>query len=85
MALKILYFAWIKEKVGFGEEMVTPPPNVTTASELMSWLRTQSPAHAEAFDDISQIRIAVDQVHSLADTPISKASEVAFFPPVTGG
>lgn len=85
MTLKVLYFAWIKEKVGIGEEALSPPAAVKTVDELIDWICSLSPDHAKAFTDRDQIRVAVDQVHSAFDTAISGASEVAFFPPVTGG
>lgn len=85
MPLKILYFAWIKEKVGIGQELLSPPDEIESARELMSWLMDQSTAHADAFTDSGQIRVAIDQVHSDLDSSIRGASEVAFFPPVTGG
>lgn len=85
MGLRILYFSWIKEKVGVGEETVSPPHDVTTVADLMEWLKTQSPAHAQALADSDQIRVAVDQVHSPYDLQIAGKTEIAFFPPVTGG
>ncbi|NKB45672.1 MAG: molybdopterin converting factor subunit 1 [Alphaproteobacteria bacterium] len=80
-----MYFAWVKEKVGIGEEQLSPSDEVKTVSDLMEWLKTQSPAHADAFADTSQIRVALDQLHVPFDTTIGEAREIAFFPPVTGG
>lgn len=85
MTLRILYFAWVKERIGKGEETLSPPRNAITVSDLVEWLKIQSPNHAAAFSDSGQIRVAVDQVHCSFNTPIAKASEIAFFPPVTGG
>jgi len=84
-AIDILYFAWIKEKVGFGQEQVSPPSNVETVSDLLDWLSEQSPAHQEALSDRDRIRAAVDQTHVPLESPIAGATEIAFFPPVTGG
>jgi molybdopterin synthase sulfur carrier subunit len=83
--VKILYFAWLRERVGMGEEDVTPPPAVQTVSQLMDWLTQRSAVHAAAFKDRKLIRCAVDQVHSADSMSVSGAKEVAFFPPVTGG
>ena len=83
--MNILYFAWVKEKVGMGEESVNPPASVKTVAELMSWLATRSAGHAAAFKDTKLVKAAVDQVHSPLAASIAGASEVAFFPPVTGG
>ena len=85
MGLSVLYFSWIKEKVGTGEEHVDPPSDVVTVTDLVEWLKKKSPAHAAALADLSQVRVAVDQTHVPFETPIKQDSEVAFFPPVTGG
>jgi molybdopterin synthase sulfur carrier subunit len=85
LPLNILYFAWVKEKVGRGEETLTPPATVTTISGLMDWLATVSPGHAAAFADRRMIKVAVDQVHMDHSAAMGDAQEVAFFPPVTGG
>jgi molybdopterin synthase sulfur carrier subunit len=81
----ILYFSWVKEKVGRGEDSLTPPATVTTVAALMDWLATLSPGHAAAFADRRMIKTAVDQVHVDHNTALAGAREVAFFPPVTGG
>ena len=85
MAVKVLYFSWIKEKVGAGEELLSPPDSVETVSDFVDWLRAQSPAHDSAFENLKQIRAAVDQVHVPLESRIGLAKEIAFFPPVTGG
>jgi sulfur-carrier protein len=81
----ILYFAWLRERVGVGEETLTPPADVTTVTALMDWLTNRSAGHAAAFQDRKLIRAAVDQTHCPVSTSIVGAKEVAFFPPVTGG
>lgn len=83
--MQVLYFAWLKSKIGCSEETVTPPPSVVTLADLAAWLATRSPGHAAAFADLSSIRAAVDQEHTALDAPLGDAREVAFFPPVTGG
>ena len=83
--MTILYFAWVKEKVGLSEEQVSPPPTVTTVAELMDWLSSRSGNHAAAFAERKMIKAAVDQVHVPPAAPLAGAREVAFFPPVTGG
>lgn len=83
--MQVLYFAWVKEKVGTGEETVSPPATVVTVSDLMDWLATRSPGHAAAFADRKLIKAAVDQTHVPLSENIGNATEVAFFPPVTGG
>ena len=85
MSLTVLYFAWVKDKVGCGAETLTPPGDVATVSQLMDWLATQSPGHAAAFADRRLIKAAVDQQHVDHGAALGPAREVAFFPPVTGG
>lgn len=83
--MNILYFAWVREKIGVGEETANPPPGVQTAAQLMDWLAAQSPKHADAFSNRAHIRVAIDQTHCPHTSSILGAKEVAFFPPVTGG
>ena len=83
--MQVLYFAWLRQKVGVGTEEVTPPADVVTVGDLIDWLKTRSDGHAAAFADGALIRCALDQDHATPDTPLGSAREVAFFPPVTGG
>ncbi len=83
--MKILYFAWIKLKVGIGEEEVTPPDDVDTVDSLIHWLKTRSPGFHEAFADLNTVRMAVNQDYVSIHHPIGPFDEIAFFPPVTGG
>lgn len=83
--MKVLYFAWLKTRVGTGEEVVSPPDTVTDVAGLVEWLVARSPGHAEAFDDISVVCAAVNQEYVQPDHPVGPDDEVAFFPPVTGG
>jgi molybdopterin converting factor subunit 1 len=81
----VLYFAWLRERVGLAEERVEPPPEVATVGDLIGWLRERSPGHASAFAQARVVRCAVNQQFAAPDTPIKSGDEVAFFPPVTGG
>ena len=83
--MRIRYFAWMKRRVGLGEEEVTPPATVTTVADLVAWLRTRSPGHAEALAEGAAFGAAIDQRTAPFDAPIAGAREVAFFPPFTGG
>lgn len=83
--MKLLYFAWVRQKAGKGEEDVEPPAHVETVSDLIAWLKTQGPGYEFAFEDLRVIRAAVDQSHAPLDASVRNAREVAFFPPVTGG
>jgi molybdopterin synthase sulfur carrier subunit len=83
--MKLLYFAWVRQKAGKAEEVVTPPQHVDTVADLIAWLRTRGPEYEFAFEDTRTIRAAIDQTHAPLGASVRGASEVAFFPPVTGG
>ncbi|MCI4662165.1 MAG: molybdopterin converting factor subunit 1 [Neomegalonema sp.] len=83
--MKILYFAWLRERIGTGRETLELPDSLTTAAELIDWLKAREARYAAAFEDPSVIRIAIDQVQAEPDASILGAREIAFFPPVTGG
>ena len=83
--MRLLYFAWVKEKTGIAAEEIDVPRDVATIAELMAWLKTRGPEFANAFDRDEVIRAAIDQTHARHDAAIGGAREIAFFPPVTGG
>jgi molybdopterin synthase sulfur carrier subunit len=85
MATRILYFAWVREKVGKGEEIVDLPAGIHTVADLIAWLRQRGPEYENAFARPTVIRAALDQVHVQPTASIAGAREIAFFPPVTGG
>ena len=84
-AMKLVYFAWVRERVGKAEEEIVPPPSVTTVAELMRWLGGRGEEYAHAFENPKVIRAAIDKSHVRPDTAIAGAREIAFFPPMTGG
>jgi len=83
--MKLLYFAWVRETVGRGEEDVAPPATVVTVAHLIAWLAQRGGGYAKAFADPERLRCAVNHAHAKPDHPLSARDEVAFFPPVTGG
>ncbi len=83
--MRLLYFAWVKEKIGKGSEDIALPPEVGTVGELIAWLKTRGPEFENAFAREEVIRAAIDRSHVRHDAPIGGAREIAFFPPVTGG
>ena len=85
MPVKILYFAWVREKTGKAEEIVDVPAGIGTVAELVIWLKGLGPEYAEAFARPDVIRAAVDLTHVKPSASLAGAREVAFFPPVTGG
>jgi sulfur-carrier protein len=85
MPVRLLYFAWVREKLGRADEAVTLPANVTTVGELMAWLAARGENYHDVFSRVGVVRAAVDQTHAQPTQPIAGAREIAFFPPVTGG
>jgi molybdopterin synthase sulfur carrier subunit len=83
--MKILYFAWLRTRVGTAEEDVTLPENVRDVRGLLNWLKTRSPGHAEALKDLKVVRVAVNQNYVPLEHPVKTGDEIAIFPPVTGG
>ncbi len=83
--MKLLYFAWLRTRIGLAEEELAKPPEVTTVAELLAWLPGRSTGHAAALADPTVVRVAVNQEHAGPDQPIDDGDEIALFPPVTGG
>ncbi len=85
MDVKLLYFAWVREKAGCAEEVVALPQDAETIADVIGWLKTRGPEFAAAFEHGDVIRAAIDQTHVKHTASIEGAREIAFFPPVTGG
>lgn len=83
--MKLVYFAWVRERIGLTDEDITPPAHVTTAGELVDWLKTRGPQYEHALAEPSVIRVALDHVHAGREAPLRGVHEVALFPPMTGG
>jgi sulfur-carrier protein len=83
--MKLLYFAWLRAKIGIAEERVEPPAEIVTVAALLDWLRTRGPGFAEALKDTRVVRVAVNQEYVGWDHKLRASDEVALFPPVTGG
>jgi molybdopterin synthase sulfur carrier subunit len=83
--MRVLYFAWLREKIGLAEEDIDLPAEVASVAALIDWLKSRGPGYAAAFADQKLVRCAVDQEFAAPDTAVAGAAEIAFFPPVTGG
>ncbi len=83
--MKLLYFAWVRERVGKPEEEVVPPGDVLTVAGLIQWLAGRGEEYAYAFENPKVIRAAIDRTHVKPEAAIAGAREIAFFPPMTGG
>jgi len=83
--MKLLYFAWVRTRVGVAEESVELPAEVHDVAGLLDWLKTRSPGHAAALRNPALVRVAVNQEFARPDRRLAAGDEVAIFPPVTGG
>jgi molybdopterin synthase sulfur carrier subunit len=83
--MKIVYFAWVRERVGKAEEDLTLPADVATVADLMAWLAGRGEQYAHAFANPKVVRAALDKKHVKPDAALAGVREVAFFPPMTGG
>ena len=79
----VVYFAWVRERIGLPRETVETA--AATPFELIAELSAREPRYAEAFADITALRVALDQKLSDFSAPLAGVREVAFFPPMTGG
>lgn len=83
MTLDVLYFAWLRERIGVPREQIET--QAATVRDLVAELAARDDWHAAAFSDMNAVRCAVDQELTDLDAPLGDAREVAFFPPMTGG
>ena len=83
--VKLVYFAWVRERIGLPEEEVELPPGIATVAELVGWLKGRGEEYDYAFENEGVVRAAIDKVHARPDAPLAGAREIAFFPPMTGG
>ena len=83
--MKLVYFAWVRERVGLPEENVDLPAEVRTVADLVAWLRARGENYVHAFENPAIVRAALDRVHVKPDASLEGVKEAAFFPPMTGG
>ena len=83
--MKLLYFAWLRTKIGTGSEEIEPPEGVADVAALLDWLKGRGGGYADALADLSLVRVAVNQEYVALDHPVAAGDEIALFPPVTGG
>jgi len=83
--VRLIYFAWVRERIGLTEEEVELPAGIETVRDLLTWLKERGEGYAEALRFPDAIRVAIDQEHVGHGEPIAGAREIALFPPMTGG
>ena len=83
--VRLVYFAWVRERIGKAQEDVALPAAVGTIADLIEWLVSGGEEYAHAFESAKTIRAAIDHVHVKHDARVAGAREIAFFPPMTGG
>lgn len=83
MTVDVLYFAWLRERVGVPRETVDT--DAATVRDLVAQLIAMDEWHAAALSDLDAVRVALDQELADLDAPLGRAREIAFFPPMTGG
>ncbi|MEM9106504.1 MAG: molybdopterin converting factor subunit 1 [Pseudomonadota bacterium] len=85
MMVKLIYFAWIRERIGKSEEDIDLPEGVETIGDLISHLNARGDGYAAAMAVPEVVHAAINQQHCLHEDPIGEAREIALFPPMTGG
>lgn len=83
--MKLIYFAWVRERIGKSQEDVELPGDVETVAELLRWLKSRGEEYENALQYPDVIRVAIDQEHVDHREKLGAAREIALFPPMTGG
>jgi sulfur-carrier protein len=85
MTVKLVYFAWVRERIGKADEDLDLPENVQTVADLLNFLVERGEEYAEALKFPEAIRVALDQEHAHHSEKITGVREIGIFPPMTGG
>ncbi|MBL0371258.1 molybdopterin converting factor subunit 1 [Rhizobium sp. KVB221] len=85
MKLDLVYFAWVRERIGKFAETIDVPESVMTVGDLLNHLKGLGEEYQEALQHDRVIRVAIDQEHAEHDEKIAGAREIGIFPPMTGG
>ena len=84
--MKLVYFSWIRERIGRSEEEVALPADIADVSGLLKWLKSRGEEYEAALQHESVVRVAINHEHvDDRSAPIAGAREIALFPPMTGG
>jgi molybdopterin synthase sulfur carrier subunit len=82
---KLIYFAWVRERIGKPSEEVDLPAEVKTVRDLLAWLKGRGEEYEEALRFPDAIRVAINQEHVKHGAALGGAREIGLFPPMTGG
>jgi molybdopterin synthase sulfur carrier subunit len=82
---RLVYFAWVRERIGKAEEEISLPPEVITVGDLLNHLKGLGEEYEMALQFPEAIRVAIDMEHVEHDEPIGTPREIGLFPPMTGG
>ncbi|ETA72254.1 MULTISPECIES: molybdopterin converting factor subunit 1 [Mesorhizobium] len=85
MTTRLIYFAWVRERIGTSEEDVELPAGIETVADLLRWLQSRGEGYEHALQYPDVIRVAINQEHVDHREKIAGAREIALFPPMTGG
>lgn len=85
MSTKLVYFAWVRERIGKPEEELDLPAGVVTVRDLLNHLKSLGEEYENALQYPDVIRVAINQEHVEHDEKITGAREIGIFPPMTGG
>ena len=83
--MRLLYFGWVRTRIGIGSETLELPSGIRDVRALVDWLKQRGDGYRVAFEDLTTIRVAINQEMATLDASISSEDEVALFPPMTGG
>ncbi len=83
--LSIVYFSWVRERIGRDQDTINCPENAETIGQLLDYLKTKDTVYQDLFADLKKLRFALDQDFVGLEAPLGSAKELAIFPPVTGG
>ena len=83
--MRLLYFGWVRTRIGIGSETLELPSGITDVGALIEWLKQRGESYRVALEDLTTIRVAINQEMANLDATISSEDEVALFPPMTGG
>jgi molybdopterin synthase sulfur carrier subunit len=85
MTVKLVYFAWVRERIGKPEEVLELPESVISVGDLLDHLKTLGEEYEVALEHDRVIRVALDQEHAHHTDAIAGVREIGIFPPMTGG